>query len=201
MAGVVLVTVNPAYQVRELKFVLEQSRSEAIYYVEDFRGNPMREIADKACDEIPAIKHRILLADHERLYDGEADGALPDVAPDDPAQIQYTSGTTGFPKGALLHHHGLVQNGFDTMTRAGVGAGDIFIHHMPLFHTTGCAILVLGGLGVGSTMLLAPVFDPQTIVRVMEWERPKFVLGVPTMIVALIDEVEKRHAKSTLWNA
>ena len=64
LAGVILVTVNPAYQKRELKYVLEQSRSEAIYYVADFRGNPMQEIADSVCDEIPAIKHRILLTDH-----------------------------------------------------------------------------------------------------------------------------------------
>ncbi|MEM9619569.1 MAG: AMP-binding protein [Pseudomonadota bacterium] len=191
LAGVTLVTVNPAYQKRELKFVLEQSRAEAIYYVKEFRGNPMKEIADAACDSVPAIKHRIVMTDHEAFYDGHDRGELPDVKPDDVAQIQYTSGTTGFPKGALLHHHGLVQNGIDTMTRAGVCAGDCFIHNMPLFHTTGCAILVLGGLGVGSTMLLAPMFDPEMIVRVIERERTRFILGVPTMIVALIDEVQK----------
>ncbi len=191
LAGVTLVTVNPAYQKRELKFVLEQSHAEAIYYVEEFRGNPMQEIADAACDSVPAIKHRIVMTDHQAFYDGHDRGGLPDVKPDDVAQIQYTSGTTGFPKGALLHHHGLVQNGIDTMTRAGVCAGDCFIHNMPLFHTTGCAILVLGGLGVGSTMLLAPMFDPEMIVRVIERERTRFILGVPTMIVALIDEVQK----------
>ena len=191
LAGIVLVTVNPAYQVRELKFVLEQSRSEAIYYVEDFRGNPMKAIADEACDQISEIKNRILLTDHDALYKGADDGVLPKVSPLDPAQIQYTSGTTGFPKGALLHHHGLVQNSFDSMTRGGLMPGDKFIHHMPLFHTTGCAILVLGGLGVGGTMLLAPIFDPEMILRVTERERPRFILGVPTMIVALIGEAEK----------
>ena len=190
-AGVILVTVNPAYQKRELKFVLEQSRAEAIYYVEDFRGNPMKKIADQVCVEIPAIKHRILMSDHEVLYDGHDRGRLPEVTPHDVVQIQYTSGTTGFPKGALLHHHGLVQNGFDTMTRAGVRSGDSFVHNMPLFHTTGCAILVLGGLGVGATMLLAPIFDPEMIIRVFEREKTRFLLGVPTMIVTLIDEAEK----------
>lgn len=199
LSGVVLVTVNPAYQKRELKFVLEQSRSEAIYYVADFRGNPMQQIADAVCDDIPAIRHRILLTDHETLYAGAEDGALRDPKPGDPVQIQYTSGTTGFPKGALLHHHGLVRNGADVLTRGGVGPGDVFVHNMPLFHTTGCAILALGGLGVGATMLLAPVFDPQTIVGVMERERTEFILGVPTMLVALIDEVEKsgRDVSST----
>lgn len=191
LAGVILVTVNPAYQKRELKFVLEQSRAEAIYYVSEFRGNPMQEIADAVCNEIPAIKHRILLTDHEALFSGEATGELRNPKPGDPVQIQYTSGTTGFPKGALLHHYGLIQNGLDVMARGGLEPGDVFVHHMPLFHTTGCAMLVLGGLGVGATMLLAPMFDPAMIVEVIEREKTKFILGVPTMLVALIAEVEK----------
>ena len=191
LAGVILVTVNPAYQKNELKYVLEQSRSEAIYYVADFRGNPMQDIADSVCDEVSAIAHRILLTDHDSLFAGEDKGALRDPKPDDPVQIQYTSGTTGFPKGALLHHHGLVRNGLDAMERAGARAGDAFVHNMPLFHTTGCAILVLGGLGAGCTMLLAPMFDPAMIARVIERERTKFILGVPTMLVALIDEVRR----------
>lgn len=194
LAGVTLVTVNPAYQKRELKFVLEQSRSEAIYYVAEFRGNPMQQIADSVCDEIPAIGQRILLTDHDALFAGEHEGTLRDPKPDDPVQIQYTSGTTGFPKGAVLHHQGLVQNSFDTVTRGGVQPGDVFIHSMPLFHTTGCAILVLGGLGVGATMLLAPLFDPEVIVRVAERERVKFLLGVPTMLVALIDVADATKA-------
>lgn len=191
MAGVVLVTVNPAYQPRELRFVLEQSRAEAIYLVDSFRGNPMRAIAEEAAAGLETLKRKILLTDHEALFDGEDHGAPPDVAPLDVAQIQYTSGTTGFPKGALLHHQGLVQNGLDGMRRAGVTPGDAFVHHMPMFHTTGCAILTLGGLAIGANFLLAPVFDAEMIVRVMEREKSKFCLGVPTMLVALIAEVEK----------
>lgn len=190
LAGVVLVTVNPGYQKRELKYVLEQSRAEAIYLVRDFRGNPMQEIANAVCDEIPAIRHRILLTDHAALYEGAERGEVRTPEPGDAVQIQYTSGTTGFPKGAVLHHNGLVRNGFDTMTRAGVTPGTVFVHAMPLFHTTGCAILVLGGLATGATMLLKPMFDPVMIVKVIERERPSFVLGVPTMLVALIAEVE-----------
>ncbi len=193
LAGIILVTVNPAYQPRELKYVLEQSRSEAIYYVSEFRGNRMHDIVEAVCSDLPAIRHRILLTDHDALFAGEAEGALRAPKPSDPVQIQYTSGTTGFPKGALLHHNGLVRNGVDTMTRGGVGAGDVFVHHMPLFHTTGCAILVLGGFGVGATMLLAPMFDPAIVAKVIEREKARFILGVPTMLVALIDEVEKSN--------
>ncbi|WP_309662074.1 AMP-binding protein [Sphingomonas sp.] len=188
MAGIILVTVNPAFQARELKYVLEQSRSEAIYYVAEFRGSPMTAIANEACDEVPAIRRRIELTDHAALFDGEDRGVLPQVTPDDVTQIQYTSGTTGFPKGALLHHHGLIQNARDCMVRLGLGAGDSFMHNMPLFHTTGCAICVLGIIDAGATMLLAPIFDPVMIVRVIERERPGYLLGVPTMLVALVDE-------------
>ena len=191
MAGLTLVTVNPGFQARELRYVLEQSRSEGLYLIDEFRGNPMATIADEVCASLPAIRHRIRLTDHAALYEGADRGRLPDVAPFDICQIQYTSGTTGFPKGALLHHWGLLKNGHDSMTRAGVDPGDSFIHHMPLFHTTGCAILALGGLARGATMTLAPIFDPDMIVRVIERERPKFMLGVPTMIVALIEAVEK----------
>jgi fatty-acyl-CoA synthase len=191
LAGVTLVTVNPAYQPRELRYVLEQSRAEAIYYVEEFRGNPMGEIVDTVCSDVPAIRHRVVLTDHAALFAGEHVGALRDPKPRDPVQIQYTSGTTGFPKGAVLHHAGLVQNGHDAMVRGGMGPGDVFVNHMPMFHTTGCAILTCGGLSVGATMLLAPVFDPDMIVRVIEREGAKFVLGVPTMLVALIDAARR----------
>ncbi len=198
LAGVTLVTANPAFQTRELAYVLKQSRAEAIYYVESFRGNPMSKIVAEACSNNAPICHRILLTDHGALFDGATAGQLPGVSPDDVAQIQYTSGTTGFPKGALLHHHGLIKNSFDVMTRAGLREGDLFVHNMPLFHTTGCAILTLGGVGIGAAFMLAPVFDAEMIVRVIERERPRFYLGVPTMIVALIDVVEnsKRDVSS-----
>jgi fatty-acyl-CoA synthase len=191
MAGLTLVTANPSLQSRELKYVLEQSCSEGIYYVRSVRGNPLHEIATDVCAGISAIKHRILLDDHEALYEGADLGVLPVVKPRDPVQIQYTSGTTGFPKGAVLHHEGLVQNARDTVTRGGLSEGERFVHYMPLFHTTGCAILALGGLGVGATMLLMPGFDAAIALRVMKQERTAFGFGVPTMIVALIEEALK----------
>ncbi|MEO6582551.1 MAG: AMP-binding protein [Sphingomicrobium sp.] len=191
IAGLTLVTVNPAYQKRELKYVLEQSRAEAIYYVEEFRGTVMAAIVAETCADLPAIKHRILLTDHDALFDGTDVGVLPAVDPGDVTQIQYTSGTTGFPKGALLHHHGVIQNARDTMARLGLGAGDTFLHMMPLFHTTGCGVCLLGTIDAGATLLLAPMFDPAMIVAVIERERPGFVFGVPTMLAALADEAER----------
>jgi fatty-acyl-CoA synthase len=191
LAGLTLVTVNPGFSARELRFVLQQSRAEAVYFVPSVRGSPLRPIVEQACADLPAVRHRIVLTDHRDLFQGEAVGALRSSAPDDIVQIQYTSGTTGFPKGALLHQKGLVQNGFDTVHRWGARAGDSILVIMPLFHTAGCAILVLGGLANGATLLLAPGFDPEMNARVIERERPTFLLGVPTMIVGLIDEAAK----------
>jgi acyl-CoA synthetase (AMP-forming)/AMP-acid ligase II len=191
LAGLTLVTVNPAFRERELRYVLEQSRSEAIYFVAEFRGTPMRAIVDEACSDLPAIQHRILMTDAAAMFAGQDAGVLPDVRPDDVTQIQYTSGTTGFPKGALLHHHGLVQNARDVMGRVGFAAGETVMHFMPMFHTTGCAMMTLGPLVVGGTMLLAPQFDPAMITQVVERERPGFLLGVPTMLVALMDEAQR----------
>ncbi|MEO1706625.1 MAG: AMP-binding protein [Pseudomonadota bacterium] len=192
MAQLVLVTVNPAYQKAELKFVLEQSRSEAIYYVNDFRGNPIKSIADEVCADLPAITHRILLTDHKALFAGEDEPHDRTPKPDDPVQIQYTSGTTGFPKGALLHHNGLVRNGIDCLHRSGITPDSVYVHYMPLFHTTGCAILVLGGLGAGATMILAPLFDPALIAKTFERENVTMFFGVPTMIVALLEEIKRQ---------
>jgi len=188
LAGLIVVTVNPASQKRELKYVLEQSRSEAIYCVAEFRGNPLRRIAEEAGAEVPAIRHVIDFADHAALFAGEDRGALPEVAPDDFAQIQYTSGTTGFPKGALLRHHGLVRNATDYMALLGLRAGDSNIHLMPLFHTAGCGLNCLGTLALGGRLLLPPLFDPQSVAKAIERERARVMLGVPTMIHGLVAE-------------
>jgi fatty-acyl-CoA synthase len=197
LAGLTLVTVNPSYAARELHYVLEQSRAEAVYFVPSVRGTALAPIVDAACADLPQVRHRILLTDHVALFAGEAAGALRDTEPDDIIQIQYTSGTTGFPKGALLHQKGLIQNGFDTVARWGIEPGDRMLIIMPLFHTAGCALQVLGGLANGATLMLASGFDPEPIARVIDRERLDFLLGAPTMILALIDEAERKQRDLT----
>lgn len=190
MAGIVLVTVNPSFQVSEITYVLEQSGSEAVYYVEDYRGNPMGDIVRKACANIPAVKHLVDLNDNAALYDGADKIHNRIVKHDDAVQIQYTSGTTGFPKGALLHHNGLIKNGRDCLTRLGCMPGDHIVHFMPMFHTTGCAMMVLGGMATGHTVNISPIFDPVMLVDVIEREKPRMIFGVPTMLVALIETIK-----------
>lgn len=191
LAGLVLVTVNPAFNARELRYVLEQSGAEAIYYVEAVRGRALGPVIDEACAELAQVTHRIRITDHAHMFNGSEGGELPDTAPDDVVQIQYTSGTTGFPKGALLHQKGLIQNASDLFDRFGAESGDSYILMTPLFHTAGCAAGVCGCLAHGVTMLVAPGYDQKMIAEVIERERPELVLGVPTMLFGLVEEAEK----------
>src|SRR5271155_5452136 len=111
LAGLTLVTINPAYQAKELRYVLEQSQSVALFLVKEFRGNSMAAIARDVCADLPDIRAIVDIEDESQLYVGwDFARALPSVKPDDPAQIQYTSGTTGFPKGAVLSHRSLTNN-------------------------------------------------------------------------------------------
>ena len=102
LAGLVLVTANPSFQARELRYVLEQSGAVALFRVDDFRGNPMAVIASEAIAGNTAIREVVNLDDEAALYaSGKRDASLPGVAPSDAVQIQYTSGTTGNPKGVV----------------------------------------------------------------------------------------------------
>ena len=194
LAGLVLVTANPAYQVRELRYVLEQSGAAALFLVEEYRGNPMAEIGAAAAEGLNAVREIVDMNDAAVLHavGGEGAQVLPDVSPGDAAQIQYTSGTTGFPKGAVLSHRGLVNNARYYAGRCGVTERTTWINPMPMFHTSGCGMLTLGSLQAGCRMVLVSLFDPHVIVGLIESEKANVALGVPTMILALLDAQEAR---------
>jgi fatty-acyl-CoA synthase len=188
LAGLTLVTANPAYRPRELQYVLEQSGAVGLFIVTEHRGNPMAEIADQVAAQAPALREVVDLEDAAALYAGEAaDAALPKVRPGDPVQIQYTSGTTGFPKGVVLHHRGITNNARLSMTRMRLRQGDTVLNVMPLFHTAGCGLLTLGAVQFGARLIVARLFDPERVLDIVEAERVDFVLGVPTMLVALLE--------------
>jgi len=187
-AGLTLVTANPAYRPRELQYVLEQSGSVGLFIVKEHRGNPMAEIAAQVAAQNRAVREVVDLEDPLSLYAGEAAAIpLPEVSPDDPVQIQYTSGTTGFPKGVVLHHRGITNNARFSMTRMGLRAGDAILNVMPLFHTAGCGLLTLGAVQFGCRLIVARLFEPARVLDIIEAERVAFVLGVPTMLVALLE--------------
>ncbi|MEM6705501.1 MAG: AMP-binding protein [Acidobacteriota bacterium] len=189
LAGVVLVTVNPAYQAKELDYVLRQSRSAGVIYLPSFRGNPMEELIVQIQEDLPELRHVVSLADWEEFLDSvPPDQALPTVAPEDGVQIQYTSGTTGFPKGASLHHRGLTNNARHVAERLQIEADSVYVNPMPLFHTGGCVIGVLGPVQARATLVLPPLFDPALMLETVERERATHMLGVPTMLIAMMEQ-------------
>jgi fatty-acyl-CoA synthase len=200
LAGLTLVTVNPAYKARELAYVLRQSRAAGIFLVPENRGNPMAASLEQVRGELPELREVIRFDDWDRfLAAAPATRALPTVSPDDAAQIQYTSGTTGLPKGAQLRHRGITNNARFFAERLAVGPTDIWLNAMPLFHTGGCVLGVLGAVQSGATEVLVPAFDPKLVLDLIEAERVTTMGLVPTMLIALLEQPDyAQHDLSTL---
>ncbi|MBK8766238.1 MAG: AMP-binding protein [Burkholderiaceae bacterium] len=189
MAGLVLVTVNPGFRSAEVEYVLKQSRSAGIFVVPGFRGNPMVDTVQELAPRCPELRE-IVRFDQWEAFLASGDGStleLPRVQSTDPVMIQYTSGTTGFPKGALLTHRGLVNNGAHTADRMGIADGDVQITTMPLFHTGGCVLCVLGAVSKRATQVLLEAFDPGLVLELIATYRGNAMLGVPTMLIAMME--------------
>src|SRR5215831_8833372 len=189
IAGMILVTVNPAFRVKEVEYVLKQSRSAGVFVVNGFRGNPMLETVQAVVPNCPELREIISFDDWNAFIAAGDDESikLPIVSPDDPVMIQYTSGTTGFPKGALLRHRGLANNGADMAERMGVDPGDVFVTTMPLFHTGGCVCCVLGAVSKAATQVLIEAFDPALVLEMFGTYRGNAMVGVPTMLIAMLE--------------
>jgi fatty-acyl-CoA synthase len=185
LAGVVLVTVNPALTAGEVAYVLRQSRSSGLFHTDEFRGASMVAVLDEIRPELDELREVVSFSDWASFLDaGDPATPLPSVAPGDPAQIQYTSGTTGFPKGALLGHRGIVNNANLIAQRMGVPTGSAWVNPMPLFHTGGCVIAALGTVWRRATHVLVPYFDPALVLELVESERAVQTGAVPTMLIA-----------------
>ncbi len=189
MAGMVLVTVNPAFRANEVQYVLKQSRAAGCFVVDGFRGNPMLETVRAVRTNCPELREIICFDDWNAFVSAgdDPDIKLPSVNPGDPVMIQYTSGTTGFPKGALLCHRGLLNNGADTAERMGVDPGDVFVTTMPLFHTGGCVCCVIGAVSKAATQVLVEAFDPAIVLEMFGTYRGNAMVGVPTMLIAMLE--------------
>ena len=191
LAGLVLVSINPAFRPGELEYVLAQSRSAGIFLAEEYRGNRMAEALESVRGEVPALRETVVLSRWaEFLASGRDATRLPKVAPGAPAQIQYTSGTTGEPKGALLHHRGLTNNARLAFEVLGARAGEVCISAMPLFHTVGCGMGVLGTVQIRGLYVLVGAFEPGLMLELAERERANLMLGVPTMLIAMLEHPE-----------
>jgi fatty-acyl-CoA synthase len=186
LAGLVLVTVNPALRAAELRYVLNHSGAAGIFLVPEFRS-PMADFLAEVRPDVPALREVVFFTEWAEFLDSApARAALPEVRPDDIAQIQYTSGTTGFPKGAELHHRGLTNNARFWAARMGLRPGEAYVNPMPLFHTAGCGMGVLGT--AQSLVVNVPVlaFDPALVLELIEAERAAVFAGVPTMMIAML---------------
>ncbi len=188
LAGLVLVPLNPAYRQAELSYALRQSKAAGIFYTPEFRGSPMADWVKAAKAELPAVRCDIPLTQWgDFRASGSPQQKLPDVSPSDPVQIQYTSGTTGAPKGATLHHRGLTNNGRFVVGNLGAKAGEAFFNPAPLFHVAGCVIGVLGALACRATLVQSVAFEPGLALALCEKERVTTFGGVPTMLIAMME--------------
>jgi fatty-acyl-CoA synthase len=200
LAGLTLVTVNPAYRREELSYVLRQSRATGIVVQEEYRARDLLATARDATADLPELRAVIPLAEFGgQQGEGPASSNLPAVAPGDPAQIQYTSGTTGFPKGALLSHRGLVNNARFFATAIGAGRSDVWVNPMPLFHTAGCGLVTLGALQTGGVHVLPAGFDAGVMLDLFEAEGGTLMLSVPTMLIRMLDEQASSPRDVTSW--
>lgn len=199
LAGMTLVTVNPAYQAKELAYVLRQSRAAGLIAEPTYRNRDLLAVAAVARRDVPQLREVLSLAEWDAFLARAATTPLPTVRPGDIAQIQYTSGTTGFPKGAQLTHRGLVNNGRFYARTIGATADDVWVNPMPLFHTAGCGLVTLGALQSGGTQVLPPAFDAKLMLRLIEAEGGTITLSVPTMLVGMLEQAEQGAYDLDSW--
>ncbi|WP_009479326.1 AMP-binding protein [Rhodococcus sp. JVH1] len=199
--GAVLVNINPAYRAHELKYVLDQAGIRLLVSAPEFKSSDYAAMIEEVRPQCPDLEMVVLLgsAEWSRLAsDGmaahEADPALLPAAQaalssDDPINIQYTSGTTGFPKGATLSHHNILNNGYFVGELCHYTENDRVCIPVPFYH---CFGMVMGNLACtshGATMIIpGPSFDPKATLQAVEAEKCTSLYGVPTMFIAELAE-------------
>ena len=195
LAGMVLVTVNPALRMRELRYVLRQSRSCALFYSGEYRGQSSTEIVAELRPQLPELRLAVTFEQWDDFLRRPAPAGLqfPVVQPRDAAQIQYTSGTTGSPKGCLLHHQGTINAARIAGRMAGLQDGDVWINPMPMFHVGSCVMAAVGILALHGTHVLLPGFEAGLVLEMVQEYRGNMMLVVPTILHSLVNhpDVEK----------
>jgi fatty-acyl-CoA synthase len=192
--GAVLVNINPAYRTHELGYVLKQSGIRTLVSATAFKSSDYVTMVAEVQAECPALKDIIYLGtlDWDRLRTEQADEAqfrarFDELSHTDPINIQYTSGTTGFPKGATLSHRNILNNGFFVGGLINFGRGDRVCIPVPFYHCFGMVMGNLGALTHGATIVIpAPGFDPGITLAAVESEGCTALYGVPTMFIAML---------------
>jgi fatty-acyl-CoA synthase len=217
--GAILVNINPAYRTHELEYALNQSGARFLITADSFKTSDYRgmlyELAPelKACadgklksQKLPDLECIINLSDEKHpgmwrwadmleLADHVSEDELADLQAtlqfDDPINIQYTSGTTGFPKGATLSHHNILNNGFFVAESMGFTSEDRLVIPVPLYHCFGMVMGNLGCITHGATMIYPDEgFDPTSVLKAVHSQKATALYGVPTMFIAELDHPE-----------
>ncbi len=194
-AGAILVNVNPAYRTHEFSYAANQSGLRLLIAATDFKTSNYRAMVEEVSSNVPDLERVVyigtsdwddLVAEGAGLPDDALPGRMATLEPHDPINIQYTSGTTGYPKGATLSHVNILNNGFFTTELINFTDADRLCIPVPFYH---CFGMVMGNLGCtshGATMVIpAPGFDPETTLRTVAEEQCTGLYGVPTMFIAM----------------
>ncbi|HVB65670.1 MAG TPA: AMP-binding protein [Nitrolancea sp.] len=194
--GAILVNINPAYKTTELQYALNQSGVSLLMLAHHFRGANYLAMLDEVREQLPELRQVLVLDDEwEALLEGSQDVSPEALSAqeallqfDDPINIQYTSGTTGFPKGATLSHHNILNNGFFIGELLSYNHDDRVCIPVPFYH---CFGMVLGNLACtthGACMVIpGEGFDAVGVLETVEAERCSSLYGVPTMFIGELD--------------
>jgi fatty-acyl-CoA synthase len=193
--GAILVNVNPAYRTSEFSYVMNQSGTKLLVAASSFKTSDYRAMVDETAASNPTLERVVyldtddwdeLVAGGEPLQADAMDRRMHGLEPHDPINIQYTSGTTGYPKGATLSHRNILNNGYFTTELIGFTEHDRLCIPVPFYHCFGMVMANLGCTSHGATMVIpAPGFDPGVTLEAISRERCTAVYGVPTMFIAM----------------
>jgi len=190
--GAILVNINPAYRTSELEFVLNQSGARMLIAARQLKTSDYAAMIAEVAPHVATLEKVILLDSLDwdallelgRLADPKVLAAF-ELSADDPINIQYTSGTTGFPKGATLSHHNILNNGYFVGALCNYAADDKICIPVPFYHCFGMVMGNLAATSHGAAMVIpAPVFDPVATLKAVEAEGCTSLYGVPTMFIA-----------------
>jgi fatty-acyl-CoA synthase len=192
--GAILVNINPAYRVHELEYVLEQSGIRTLVAARSFKTSDYAGMIEQVRPNVASLRDVLLIGedDWDRLVAagrGADQGRLREIgaelSPDDPINIQYTSGTTGFPKGATLTHHNILNNGFFVGELISYTERDRIVLPVPFYHCFGMVMGNLAATSHGAAMIIpGPGFEPKATLRAVQEEKATSLYGVPTMFIA-----------------
>ncbi len=192
--GAILVNINPAYRTHELEYVLRQAAIATLISAPAFKTSDYRAMIAEVRPGLDALRDVVFIGDDswDELLAGSAGVSSDQVAArsaelafDDPINIQYTSGTTGFPKGATLSHHNILNNGYFVGEGMSYTESDRICVPVPFYHCFGMVMGNLASTSHGACVVIpAPAFDPAATLRAVQDERCTSLYGVPTMFIA-----------------